>query len=93
MRLVYSAEAVADLARLRAFIAEKDPSTAARVAAELVTRMEMLCDFPRMGVAVKRAPQPAEVRDMVFGNYIVRYSVHEHALAVLRIWHHFENRV
>lgn len=92
MRLVYSQEAVAALVRLRAFIAEKDPSAAARVAEELIARIENLCLFPRMGVEVGFAPQPAEVRDMVFGNYVVRYSVHAEALAVLRIWHHNEDR-
>ncbi|MFZ5724235.1 MAG: type II toxin-antitoxin system RelE/ParE family toxin [Pseudomonadota bacterium] len=92
MRLVYSQEAVADLVRLRAFIAEKDPSAAARVAEELITRIENLCLFPHMGVEVEQAPKPAEVRDMIFANYVVRYSVHTEALAILRIWHHFENR-
>lgn len=92
MRLVYSQEAVADLVRLRAFIAEKDPAAAARVAAELVARIENLCRFPLMGVEVAHAPQPAQVRDMVFGSYVVRYSVHAEALAVLRVWHHYESR-
>lgn len=27
---------------------------------------------------------------MIFGNYVVRYSVHGDSLAVLRIWHHNE---
>ncbi len=92
MRLVYSQEAVADLVRLRKFIAEKDPSAAAHVAEELVARIENLCLFPHMGVGVTLAPQPEAVRDMVFGNYVVRYSVHTDALAILRIWHHYEHR-
>ncbi len=93
MRLVYSEEAVADLARLREFIAEKDPSAAGRVAEQLITRMEQLCLFPQMGHEVAQAPEPQTVRDMVFGNYIVRYSIHANALVVLRIWHHYENRM
>jgi plasmid stabilization system protein ParE len=92
MRLVYSRQAVADLARLRAFVAEKDALAATRIAEELIARIENLCLFPRIGVEVAQAPKPAEVRDMVFGNYVVRYSVHGGALAVLRIWHHYEDR-
>lgn len=92
MRLVYSEDAVADLVRLRAFIAEKDPSAAARVAQELIARIENLGLFPLMGHSVSQAPQPDVVRDMVFGNYAVRYSVHAEALVVLRIWHHYEDR-
>ena len=92
MRLVYSQEAVADLVRLRAFIAKVDSSAASRVAAELMARIENLCLFPHMGRSVAQAPQPDVVRDMVFENYIVRSSVHAEALVILRIWHHHENR-
>jgi toxin ParE1/3/4 len=92
VRLVYSQEAVADLIRLRAFIAAHDPEAAGRVAGELVTRIEGLCTFPEMGRAVLQAPDPESVRDFVFGKYVVRYAVHGSALVVLRIWHHYENR-
>lgn len=92
MKLVYSQEAIADLRRLRDFIAEHDSAAAGQIAEELLGRIENLRLFPRVGVAVEHAPPPAEVRDMVFGNYIVRYSVHSQALAVLRVWHHFEQR-
>ena len=92
MKLVYSVEAVADLVRLRAFIAENDPSAASRVAQELITRIESLCHFPYMGHGVEHSPQPDVLRDMIFGNYVVRYSTHAGALAVLRIWHHYESR-
>lgn len=92
MKLIYSREALADLVRLRAFIAENDPSAAARVAAALVKRVKLLRQFPQMGRIVEQATPPADVRDMVFGNYIVRYSVHTRAVAILRVWHHFENQ-
>jgi plasmid stabilization system protein ParE len=92
MKLVYSEEAVADLVRLRAFIAEKDPSAAARVAAELFARVENIRLFPEIGRGVALAPDPKVVRDAVLGKYIVRYTVHAEAVVILRIWHHDENR-
>ena len=92
MKLVYSEEAVADLVRLRAFIAEKDPSAAARVAAELISRVENIRLFPELGRNVVLAPEPNVVRDAVFGKYIVRYAAHTEAVVILRIWHHYENR-
>lgn len=92
MRLIYSQEAVADLVRLRAFIANHDPSAAARIAADLVSRIDHLCQFPAMGRSVDEAPQPDTVRDFTFGRYVVRYTVHDSALVILRIWHHFESR-
>lgn len=91
MRLVYSQEAVADLVRLREFIATHDPSAAARIAADLIARIDGLRAFPEMGRSVSQAPEPDSIRDFIFGGYVVRYTVHGSALVVLRIWHHHEN--
>ena len=90
MKLVYSQESVADLARLRDFISKNDPTAAARVAADLVTRIDGLRTFPEMGRSVSQAPDPDSIRDFIFGKYVVRYTVHGTALVVLRIWHHYE---
>ena len=92
MRLLYSPEVVADLTRLRAFIAEHDPAAAGRIAVELISRIDRLCEFPTMGHGVAEASDTEAVRDFAFGHYVVRYSVHETALVVLRIWHHREDR-
>lgn len=91
-RLVYADIAIADLARLRAFIAEHDPAVAHRVAASLIRRIEALRDAPRIGKAVAVAPDPDTVRDMVFGDCIVRYAIAPDTIAILRVWHHFESR-
>jgi toxin ParE1/3/4 len=85
VRLVYSQEAVADLVRLRAFIAEHDPA-----AADLLARMDSLRAFPDMGRRVPLAPEPDAIRDFIFGSYVVRYAVHGTALVILRIWHQYE---
>lgn len=90
MRLVYSEHAVADLRRLRAFIAEHDPHAAERVAHDLVERIESLVRFPRMGVAVRTAPDPESVRDLVLDRYTIRYTWHRDTIIVLRLWHHRE---
>ncbi len=92
MNLVYSAEAVEDLKRLREFIAEKNPPAANKVAAELVSRIGSLCTFPEIGRRVELSPTPDVIRDFVFGNYIVRYALHTQSVVVLRIWHHYEIR-
>ena len=89
MRLVYSTDAVADLGRLRQFIATHDPDAAARIAAALKTRIEGLCTFPSMGRKVESLPA-AEVRDFFFGSYSVRYLVRGDLLVVLRVWHRLE---
>lgn len=91
MKLVYTNDAIEDLKRLREFIAVHHPTAASRIAAELVAKMELLPEFPRMGTPVQMAPVPDVIRDIVFGKYVVRYSVHSSAVIVLRVWHELEN--
>jgi len=92
MSLFYTDAAIADLERLRMFIAEKNPAAAQTVGSELASRVESLLVFPNMGTRVETAPDPEAVRDFVFGKYIVRYAVHGGVVGVLRVWHHLENR-
>jgi len=33
---------------------------------------------------------PDSIRDMIFGKYIVRYSVHTSVIIILRVWHSLE---
>jgi len=90
VKLVYTDEAINDLKRLREFVAVHSPSSAARIATELVGKIELLPDFPKMGAPVEMAPVPDSVRDIVFGKYVVRYSVHASAIIILRVWHGLE---
>lgn len=90
MKLVYTAEAIDDLKRLREFIAVHSPLVASRIATELVGKIELLPDFPKIGTPVEMSPVPDSVRDMVFGKYVVRYSVHASAIIILRVWHGLE---
>jgi plasmid stabilization system protein ParE len=90
VKLVYTDEAIDDLKRLRAFIAVNNPSAAARIAIELVGKIELLPDLPNMGTQVEMAPVPNSIRDMIFGKYIVRYSVHASVIIILRVWHSLE---
>uniref|UniRef100_Q3AT17 Plasmid stabilization system n=1 Tax=Chlorobium chlorochromatii (strain CaD3) TaxID=340177 RepID=Q3AT17_CHLCH len=92
MNVVYSAEAVDDLVRLREFIAVHNPQAAHRISNELVSRIEQLCAFPEMGKQIPQFPTPS-IRDFIFGNYIVRYAIHSDAITILKIWHHYENRI
>jgi plasmid stabilization system protein ParE len=92
VKLVYSQEVVSDLIRLREFIAEKDPNAAARVSLELVTCIDYICTFPNMGKAVALSPEPLDIRDAIFGQYIVRYIAQAQSIIILRVWHHYEAR-
>jgi plasmid stabilization system protein ParE len=91
VKLVYTIEAIEDLKRLREFIAVHNPTAANRIAGELIAKIELLPEFPKIGAPVQMAPVPEDIRDMVFGKYIVRYSLHTKTIIILRVWHGLEN--
>jgi len=92
IQLIYTREAIEDLQRLRDFISEKNPASAKRIGQELIQRIHSLQDMPMMGRPVSSAPDPEVIRDMVFGNYTVRYAIHAQTLAILKVWHHYEDQ-
>ncbi|MCP5140800.1 MAG: type II toxin-antitoxin system RelE/ParE family toxin [Gammaproteobacteria bacterium] len=92
MRLAFTPEAVGDLRRLREFIAIHDPAAAQRVANHLLTAMDRLESFPELGVPVAMAPDPQVIRDLIAGDYVVRYLIGAREVLVLRVWHQREDR-
>ncbi|MGZ8161058.1 MAG: type II toxin-antitoxin system RelE/ParE family toxin [Methylobacter sp.] len=54
----YTPEARDDLQRLRVFIAEKNPTAAQKVAADLLAGIAMLKELPYLGRKVAKAPNP-----------------------------------
>ncbi|PKL96186.1 MAG: plasmid stabilization protein [Gammaproteobacteria bacterium HGW-Gammaproteobacteria-8] len=92
MKLMFSATAVADLERLRRFIEEHDPDAASRVAGRLIEQIDHLRRFPELGRSVEQAPVPESLRDVIFGNYVIRYSIHAGTIVVLKVWHQAEPR-
>ena len=90
MRLIFSKAAVHDLVRLREFIARHNPDAAKRVAQRLRGAINGLVNNPQIGRPVPDFS--GEIRDLIFGKYIVRYEVRTKLLFVLRIWHGKEDR-
>lgn len=91
MRIDYTEDAIEDLVQLREFIAAKDPAAANRHARSLIERITQLGDQPYLGHAVYYAPEPESIRDLIVGNYIVRYALLVEQILILRIWHHKED--
>lgn len=88
-RLQFTASATRDLRRLRDFIAEHDPAAAARVGKRLGRTIRLLRDQPALGKEVEELP---DVRELVAGDYVVRYTVRGDAVVILRVWHGRESR-
>jgi toxin ParE1/3/4 len=89
MILQFTHSAQRDLCRLRDFIAEKNPQAAERISLRLRKSIQRLVDLPDVGVNVAELPG---VQDLISGDYIVRYTVLEDTIYILRIWHGKEDR-
>jgi len=89
MRLLFTQSAQRDLLRLREFIAEKNPAAAGRISQRLLKVIGRLADQPRMGVTIEEFP---DTRDLIVGDYIIRYLVIADDIYILRIWHGREHR-
>lgn len=90
MRLIFSKAAVNDLIRLREFIAQHSPEIARQVAQRLRGAIKRLEERPQIGRPV--ANLPGEIRELIFGKYVVRYEVTPQHLHILRVWHGKEDR-
>ena len=90
-QLVFTASALADLKRLRDFIDVHDPQVAQRISLRLRQAIGKLVTFPAIGRPVQDLE---EVRELVAGNYVVRYLQieAEERIIVLRVWHGKEYR-
>ena len=93
MKISYSREAIADLIRLRKFIATKNPQAAKKIARSIQKAISQLKTFPYLGIEVELAPNPEIIRDLIIGNYIARYLIHAKQIYILRVWHHKEDRL
>lgn len=89
MKLQFTQSAQRDLIRLREFIAAKNPQAASRISQRLKQSIQRLMDQPDMGVNVAELPG---VQDLISGGYLVRYTVLDKDIYILRIWHGKEDR-
>ncbi len=95
MKLIVSREAMADLERLCSFLAEANPDAAGRAATTLRGAIRSLDTMPERG----RPSKLPNTRELIVpfsrSAYVVRYtySVKNHEIVVLRVWHGRETRV
>ncbi|MGZ5870491.1 MAG: type II toxin-antitoxin system RelE/ParE family toxin [Bradyrhizobium sp.] len=93
--IVLSADALADVERLRTFLNRANPGAARRAVAVILMAIERLQEFPDSGMTTG----DPDIRQIVirFGasGYIVRYAVLAETgdILVTRIWHGREARI
>lgn len=86
MTIIWSAEAIADLISLRAYIAEHNPDAARRTAQRIIELIEdVLVHNPHIG----RPGRVSGTREFVITKTpcIVPYRVRTDALEILRVYH------
>ncbi|MBM3530940.1 MAG: type II toxin-antitoxin system RelE/ParE family toxin [Alphaproteobacteria bacterium] len=86
MNIGWSAEALADLAVLHAYIANDNPVAADRIAAEIVRAVRVLLpDHPHIG----KPGRVSGTRELVIPrtDYIVPYRIQGDVVQVLRVYH------
>jgi toxin ParE1/3/4 len=86
MPIVWSPEAVTDLASLRAYIAQHNPGAALRLGLHIMSNIEsLLADNPQMG----RPGRVPGTRELVIPNtpYIVPYRLDGKTIQILRVYH------
>ena len=87
MDIEFTQEALGDLERLRQFLVAVGAPYADEMASDIIRGLQNLQLFPRIGLPVRRAPDPDVMRDWYIGKYCVRYLIGKDAIYVLRIWH------
>ena len=90
MRLQFSRAALYDLIRLREFIGQHNPESAQRVSKRLRGAIIGLVGTPKIGRPVE--DMPGEIRELIFGRYVIRCEVRKDDLYILRVWHGKEDR-
>ena len=91
MKLKWSNQAIADVARLHEFLAQVNPTAAARTAQTLTVAPRLLLDRPQSGRQLDQY-LPREVRRIIVGNYEMRYELVDLTVYILRVWHTREER-
>lgn len=88
LRLFWSLKADEDLAEIRAFIAEDNPTAAQATVEDIVRRVGLLARFPEMGRVVPEFALP-ELRELVIKPYriVYRLKVGEGVIEIARAWH------
>lgn len=86
MTIIWSPEAIGDLARLRLYIAQDNPEAARRVVRHIVDTVEaLLPGNPHVG----RSGRVPGTRELVISKtpFIVPYRVVDGAVQILRVYH------
>jgi toxin ParE1/3/4 len=83
MQIVWTEQAITDLAEIEAHIERDKPQAAERVAAHLLSSVEHLAEFPHLG----RQGRRSGTRELIIPPYVITYRLRPDRLEILSVWH------
>jgi addiction module RelE/StbE family toxin len=89
MPVVFSPEALADLSAIRAYIGERSPDAATRVAIQILAACDRLEYLPERGHP-GLVPGTREIT--LVWPYVVVYQIKPDAVKIVRVWHGAQDR-
>lgn len=87
-KIIWSEQAREDLREIVTFIALDNPATAESFGYLLMTKVDALAQFPRLGRVVPEEDDE-DIRKIIFRSYRIVYQVIEkqQVVAIARVWH------
>ena len=95
MKLFFSKSAVQDLIRIKEFIAKDNLEAAEKIAMRIQQIIGKLVTLPHIGKLVEGLESSwsdKQVRELMVGDYVVRYISQKDIIYIARIWHGKEYR-
>ncbi len=89
MPVVFSSEALADLAEIRTYIGNENPAAASRVAVQVIAACDRLEHLPERG----RPGLVAGTREITsIWPYVIVYRITSQSVEIVRVWHGAQDR-
>jgi toxin ParE1/3/4 len=87
-KVIWTEQAREDLRNIVAFIALDDPLVAERYGLSLISKVDTLINFPRLGRVVPEIGLE-DIREIIVRPYRIVYQVDERqqVIAIARVWH------
>lgn len=86
--IIWSRQALEDLHGIVAFIARDNREIAAQFGYRLISKVDLLAEFPEMGRMVPEQKR-SNIRELILRPYRIIYEVRdqEQTVAITRVWH------
>jgi toxin ParE1/3/4 len=90
MKILWTEPSLDDLRAIRGYIAKDSETYAANFIESILSAVEQVSEFPRLGRVVPEANIP-DIRELVFRGYRIIYRVQESAIHILAVIHGYRD--